>query len=177
MIQSKIHRILACVVFLPSMAFAQEAEGNGVTDTQRQNPFWQASFCCGGHYMVRLDRIASISRHRYVLDGAVVVDEVTVDTNGQALARFYHLEPVTDGIDNDTVRGITDRGRELLNQAATRSGSGVHNMVVKTYPGTTHAKTVEYRLTSKEGLDALYASVRQAWETGKGREANVVQSR
>ena len=38
-------------------------ENPGVTDTAARNPFWQASVG-GGHYMVRIDRIASISRHR-----------------------------------------------------------------------------------------------------------------
>jgi len=158
-------------------AFAQqEEENNGVTDNRSERPFWQVSFCCQGHYMVRLDRIASISRHKYVLDGKVIVDEVTVDTNGQALARFYYLEPITDGIGNDSVRRIADRGREILDQGAARAGSDLQNMVVKQYPQTTHAKMIEYRLTSKERLEALYRSLRRAWESGEGRELNVVQS-
>ena len=41
--------------------------------------------------MVALDRIASVSRHKYVLDGALIIDEVTVDTVGQASARFYFI--------------------------------------------------------------------------------------
>ena len=57
------------------------------------NRFWQATLG-GGHFMVALDRIASVSRQKYVLDGAVIVDEVTVDTVGQALARFYYITPI-----------------------------------------------------------------------------------
>lgn len=143
-----------------------------VTDTASRNPFWQASVG-GGHYMVRLDRIASISRHRYLLDGAVVVDEVTVDTAGQALARFYHLSPVSEAMPGNSAARIAERGRELLDSAAQRSGTDIQNMVVKKYPETTHARTIEYRLETSAQLDSLYQSLRTAWETGRGRVVNV----
>lgn len=150
---------------------APESE-NDVTDTAARNPFWQASVG-GGHYMVRLDRIASISRHRYLLDGAVIVDEVTVDTAGQALARFYHLSPVTDAVGNESIGRLADRGREILEHAAGRANTGVQNMVIKKYPDTTHARTIEYRIETTEQLTALYNSLRTAWESGRGRELNI----
>lgn len=176
MMKVAIHSLAAAAVLISLPASAQESGDNGVSDTATRNPFWQAAFGSGGHYMVRLDRIASISRHRYILDGGILVDEVTVDTSGQALARFYHLEPATAGIDNDSVRRIADRAGEIVNQAASRSGSGLHNMVAKTYPGTTHAKSIEYRLASKAEVDALYASLRRAWESGEGRSLKVAPS-
>jgi hypothetical protein len=43
-------------------------------------------------------------------------------------------------------------------------------MVIKKYPDTSHARTIEYRLLSEKDLSALYASVRNAWETGRGRQ-------
>jgi hypothetical protein len=46
-------------------------------------------------------------------------------------------------------------------------------MVQKTYPDTTHARTVEFRLLSRGELKALYGSVYTAWDTGKGRTFNV----
>src|SRR5690606_9670201 len=70
----------------------QQGESSS-SDTTGPRRFWQANLA-GGHYMVAIDRISSVSRHSYVLDGAVIVDEVTVDTLGQALARFYFLKPV-----------------------------------------------------------------------------------
>ena len=166
--------ILASV---PSSAQTPQPDGgeNGtVTDTETRNPFWQVSVG-GGHYMVRLDRIASISRHRYLLDGAVIVDEVTVDTSGQALARFYHLTPVTDSIGNESVGRLAERGREILEGAAGRAGTDAHRMVVKKYPDTTHARTIEYRIDSVEQLTSIYASLRDAWENGRGREVVVPQ--
>lgn len=62
-------------------------------DKETRNGFWEANLA-GGNYMVALGRISSVSRHRYVLDGTVIVDEVTIDTEGQALARFYFLSPI-----------------------------------------------------------------------------------
>ncbi|MES2437856.1 MAG: hypothetical protein V4584_02230 [Verrucomicrobiota bacterium] len=140
-------------------------------DSPGPNRFWQTSLS-GGHYMVPLDRIVSISRHKYVLDGSLIVDEVTIDTLGQALARFYVISPLTDKAPGDTIQGVADRGRELLDEVAEKAGSDTQNMVVKKYPETTHAKTIEYRLLKEKDLTALYNSVRSAWESGRGRQYN-----
>jgi hypothetical protein len=165
---------LACTV--PSRAQNEPAPAEGgttdkgkTTETPGPNRFWQATLG-GGHFMVALERIASVSRHKYVLDGAVIVDEVTVDTVGQALARFYFITPITDAAPGNTVSGIAARGQELLDKAAERVGTEVHEMVVKKYPVTSHAKSIEYRLLAEKDLNALYASVTNAWETGRGRK-------
>lgn len=131
--------------------------------------FWQATLS-GGHYMVALDRIVSLSRHKYALDGAVIVDEVTVDTVGQALARFYFMSPISDAAPGNTLAGTVKRGQELLDKAAKTMGTDVQNMVIKKYPETTHAKELEYRVQSVAELTSLYASVSAAWESGKGRK-------
>jgi hypothetical protein len=138
-------------------------------DTPGPNRFWQATLE-GGHYMIALDRISSVSRHKYVLDGAVVVDEVTVDSIGQALARFYYFTPITDAAGNSTTTQLANRGRELVDKAAGRANTEVQNMVIKKYPETTHAKTLEYRLLSESDLTSLYNSLRTSWESGKGRK-------
>jgi len=162
----------ACV-FMASPVLGQTPQTDeNITDSPMDVPFWQASLP-GGQYMVRLDRIASISRHRYLLDGAVIVDEVTVDTSGQALARFYHLTPATDAVGSEAVRRVAERGRAVIEQAAGNATSGLQDMVVKKYPETTHAGTIEYRIQSAAQLIALYNSLRTAWETGRGREINI----
>lgn len=138
-------------------------------DSPGPNRFWQATLS-GGHYMVALDRISAVSRHKYLLDGAVIVDEVTVDTLGQALARFYFISPVTDAAPGNAVADLAKRGRELVEKAADRIGTDAQNMVIKKYPETSHAKSIEYRILSEKELTALYASVRSAWETGRGRQ-------
>lgn len=142
---------------------------NKTGDSAGPSRFWQAALS-GGHFMVALDRIASVSRHKYVLDGSLIIDEVTVDTVGQALARFYYITPITDTATETSVAGLADRGRELLDKAADRVGTDVQNMVVKKYPLTSHAKSIEYRILSAGELTALYDSVRSSWETGRGRK-------
>jgi hypothetical protein len=164
------------ILFLASpLATAQNqpappANGEARTeDSEVPNRFWQARMS-GGHFMVALDRI---SRHQYVLNGNAVVDEVTVDTLGQSLARFYFIRPLTDtmtGSNTGAVAGgVAARAQEIVNRGAAIAGTNAHEMVVKTYPDTTHARSIEYRVHSAESLGALYDSVRTAWERGKGR--------
>lgn len=118
--------LFSCLV--PAWAQDQEPAADGTTpekpkagETPGPNRFWQATVN-GGHFMVALDRIASVSRHKYVLDGALIVDEVTVDTVGQALARFYFMTPITDAAPGNSVAGIANRSRELLDKAAAHAG-------------------------------------------------------
>ena len=165
-------------VHAQSAAPAAAANNNNkkINDTEVPNHFWQASVG-GGHYMVSLGSITAVSRHKYLLDGAVVVDEVTVDTTGQSLARFYFLTPISDkltgnGLGNTAAR-IVDRGREIVENKADDAGTDVHNMVVKKFPETTHAHCIEYRLLSAEELSGLFNSVRTAWETGHGRSFSI----
>jgi len=170
----KLFLLTLTVFFVCSSCInAQEATEPGTTDKTGDSPgpsrFWQATLG-GGHFMVALDRIASVSRHKYVLDGALIIDEVTVDTSGQALARFYFITPITDAAPGNAITGLADRGRELIDKASQRTGLDLQNMVVKKYPETSHAKTIEYRILSEAELAALYASVRASWETGRGRK-------
>ena len=51
---------------------------------------------------------------------------------------------------------------QLLQQGAEASGQDVWQKVVKNYPTTTHAKTIEYRIQDKETLTNLYASAEGA---------------
>ena len=143
------------------------------SDSAGANRFWQATLG-GGHYMVALDRISSVSRHKYVLDGTLIVDEVTVDALGQSLARFYFITPISDAVKGNgaaaVVTSAVDRGREMIEKAAGTADTAVHEMVVKKFPETTHAHTVEFRLLSEAELTGLYDSVRAAWESGRGRK-------
>ena len=154
----------------PNAESSDEESNTSETDGPRR--FWQANLP-GGHYMVALDRISDISMHEYLLDGTVIVTEVTIDTTGRALARFYYIEPVTDAGGRDEVTRVVDRGRELLDRAGQKTGSDVHNMAQKSYPATTHAGTIEYRILAKQDLGELYNSLRKAWESGKGRKLTI----
>ncbi|WAC20164.1 hypothetical protein OVA24_02070 [Luteolibacter sp. SL250] len=130
--------------------------------------FWQVRLA-GGEYAVSTERITSVSRHSYVLDGTLLVDEVTIDTTGQALARFYFLSPI--GANNSvggTAGAVMERGKGILDAAGQRTGVETDNMVIKKYPDTTHAKTIEYRLTTQAELTNLFNSAKQAWQSGQG---------
>ena len=161
--------LLACAVQLGAQDAADTTERAG--ESAGPSRFWQATLG-GGHFMVALDRIASVSRHKYVLDSALIIDEVTVDTVGQALARFYFISPITDETLGNAVSDAAKRGRELVEKAAQRAGGDLQDMVMKKYPDTSHAKSIEYRILSEAELSSLYNSVRNAWETGRGRKFN-----
>jgi hypothetical protein len=164
--------LLATAAMLPAQTPSptpQAPTDEKTVDSPGPNRFWQATLP-GGHYMVALDRISSVSRHQYVLDGTLIVDEVTVDSLGQALARFYFITPITDAMNANAATQLASRGKELIDKAAQRAGTGVQDMVMKKYPDTTHARTIEYRLLSEQELGSLYSSVRSSWETGRGRK-------
>jgi hypothetical protein len=173
--------IICLTLLLAPAGLAQQGNNNGNNQDENENVrdaandnrrFWEASLA-GGHYMVALDRISNISMHEYVLDGSLVVNEVTIDTTGRALARFYYIQPVTDTMGGNEVTRVVDKGRQLLERAGQRVGSDVHNMAQKKYPETTHAGTIEYRILDIRDLDALYNSLRKAWESGKGRKITI----
>jgi len=171
MVKNSLFTLLAMILLGAPLAPAQEPAPpeEKASDSSGPNRFWQATLD-GGHYMVALDRISSVSRHRYVLDGTVIVDEVTVDTIGQALVRFYFITPITADTASGAATQLVERGTELVDQAAERAGTDAQNMVVKKYPVTSHAKSIEYRILSEADLTSLYNSVRTSWENGKGRK-------
>ncbi len=149
-----------------------DEDDNQNTTEQSDQPglprFWEAKLG-GGEFVVALSSISSVSRHKYVLDGALIVDEVTIDTTGQALARFYYITPITSGVPGAAASQVAEKALGLVDSAARTAGSDLQNMVIKKYPLTTHAKTVEYRLLSESQLNVLFQSAKTAWQTGKGR--------
>jgi hypothetical protein len=144
---------------------AADAESK-TSESDGPRRFWQANVP-GGNYMVAIDRISSISMQTYMLDAELVVHEVTIDTSGQALARFYYIEPPS--APSAGANQALERGRQALDQLSKRTGNNSANMVVKKYPETTHAKCIEYRLLDMNELNALYKSLKDTWETGRGR--------
>ncbi len=165
-----------CLLAIGVLAFYPSLQVHGQTSASQQarevagpERFWQASIG-EGHFMVLLDRIISISMHQYLMDGGLIVDEVTVDTQGQALTRFYFIAPISKIAPSNPVANLAERGRELADKAAERIGTNAQDMVFKKYPDTTHAKSVEYRITSLAHLKALYSSLKSAWKCGPGCE-------
>lgn len=153
---------------------SQNPTENGDTgNTSNVQGFWQATLP-GGNFVVAVNRITSVSRHRYLLDSALLVDEVTVDTTGQSLARFYFIKPVkAGGTVGDTAEAVLESGKGLFDTGAERAGVDVDNTVIKKYPDTTHARTIEYRISTETQLTSLFNSAKQAWQSGKGGQFTV----
>ena len=140
----------------------------GVNDDQNNIRRWQCTLP-GGEYAVGLGSITSVSKHSYVLDGTLLVTEVTVDTTGTALARFYYIEPITKDTAFNALDRIQKRAEQLRQRGQQRSGTKADEMAQKSYPTTTHARTIEFRIMNEVELNALYRSLYQAWISGKGR--------
>ncbi len=145
------------------------SKDKGYKDDLAEKGFWQGEMP-GGTYLVALSRITSISRHEYLLDGNLIITEVTIDTLGATTLRVYQITPAAQYGTLATGRKIVERGKDLLDRAGQRTGADVNNMVHKQYPATTHSKTIEYRVKDLGTLGALFKSARTAWMSGKGRK-------
>ena len=140
----------------------------GFNDDENRKRRWECSLP-GGEYSVNLGSITSVSKHSYVLDGTLLVTEATVDTTGTALARFYYIEPITKDTTFNALARIQKRAEELRNRGQSRTGTKADEMAQKSYPTTTHARTIEFRIMNEVELNALYGSLYQSWTSGKGR--------
>lgn len=122
----------------------------------------------GGTFVVALSAITSVSSHEYVVDNTARVTEVTVATAGSLIGRFYYLEPNVPEAPGGIGQSAITFMQEKLTEGAERTGSDVWKKVVKSYPASTHAHTVEYRIESKDLLEKLYKNVETAWLRGRG---------
>ena len=131
--------------------------------------FWEV-VTSDGRFVARLDQIASVSQHQYLIDGGIRVYEVTVDTDGVQTARFYYIESVNESSSVTTGSATFNRIKDLANQASEKAGMGnLDSIVTKHYPDTTHAKTSEYRMSNKATIDQIYNHVHRVWAVEKGR--------
>ncbi len=136
----------------------------------QNRPMWRAELP-GGNYDVLLSSIGSVSTHEYVLDRAVTVVEFTIATNTAVVARFYYIEPLKPNAPGGYGQGVLDNVQDKVTEATARvTGTANEPLltgVVKTYPATTHAHTVEYRLQSRDDVTKMFKSVEDAWRQNK----------
>lgn len=130
--------------------------------------FWECETPTG-KFVIRLDQIASVSQHEYIIDGTVKVYELTVDTVGSMIARYYYIEPITAGSPLSIGKATIDRLREVAGEAGSRVGLDTERDVIKHYPDTTHAKTAEFRLQTRENLNQIYQHLHHVWAQERGR--------
>lgn len=127
----------------------------------------------GGTYEVSVRSIVAVTSHEYLVDGIARVTEVNIDTTGLLLARFYFLEPVQPTSPAGLGQATLDKAQELLKQAADKTGQDVWKKVVKHYPTTTHARTVEYRVVAKEDLNKIYEAAEEAFRLQKNKSITI----
>ncbi len=160
--------LLMALLLAPTLAFAQAATPAAGTPLPANTaiPMWRCTLP-GGAYEVALRSIIAVSTHEYIVDGVARVTEVNIDTAGSLLARFYYLEPNTPNAPTSIGAATLEKTQQLLSAGSDTTGQDAWKKVVKNYPATTHAHTVEFRLTSKDQAQALYKSVETAFRTGK----------
>jgi hypothetical protein len=173
-------RAFLLLLVLATSAFAQQSGGTSggttsptgsATPTPAPTPaptrnLWSCN-TPGGNYQVLVSAMLSVSTQEYIVDGAARVTEVNIDTQGQFAVRFYYIEPATVSGPGGIGAATLGKVQDVLSQAADRSGSDVWKKVVKSYPTTTHARTIEYRVGSKDSLTKIFTSAAGAQGTGK----------
>jgi hypothetical protein len=173
-------RILLTLLALGMTALAQTRSGSGTTTpgatptpTPTPTPtaaatrnLWRCTLP-GGSYQVLVSAILSVSSHEYVVDGSARVTEVNIDTNGSLAVRFYFIEPAVTAGPGGIGAATIGKVQGILTEAAERSGSDSWKKVVKSYPITTHARTVEFRVGSKDSLTRILTSASNSQATGK----------
>jgi hypothetical protein len=161
----------ASIVFL-ALAVTMRAQTPSPTESPSPTPtsrlpIWRCELP-GGTYEVALRAIVSVSMHEYVVDGVARVNELNIDTQGNMAARFYYLEPTAAKSPLGVGQSAIDRISDLAKEAGQRVGAEeIWQRVVKSYPTTTHAHTIEYRVESEDQLKQIFTSAQGAFESGK----------
>lgn len=155
--------LVGAALFSGALAMAQDDGQQNQQQTSGRLPAWRAELP-GGTYTVALRAITSVSLQEYVVDNVGRVTELNIDTSGNALARFYYVEPLTPESPMGVGQSTINKVQEMAEEAADRTGqSEVWKRVVKNYPTTTHAHTIEYRVDSREKLEKLFRSADNAF--------------
>jgi hypothetical protein len=141
-------------------------------DEVTRDGLWDARLK-GGNYIVRCNAIIALSKHEYLSDGVARVVEVNLTLNSAQIIRFYFLEPYKPETGSNMVASGTqalDKAKGLFDQAAGRVAPGITDpKVVKNYPTSTHAHTVEFVLKDEATLNSLFGSLERSLRTGQGR--------
>lgn len=157
-------KLLLVLLATAATAFAQEpAASPSPSPTRLQRGVWQADLP-GGKYIVRLSAITSVSIHEYIVDNAARVTEVNIGTSGSEMVRFYVIEPNVPKAPGNIGQSVIDKAEEKANELLNRTKMDeTWSKVMKSYPTTTHAHTIEYRLPTRDTLDKLFESIQDSW--------------
>jgi len=168
-------RFLLVLATLVYVAVAQTSTTPTPTPQPAVNtgkPIWRCNLP-GGIYQVLSSAIVSVSSHEYMVDGVARVMEVNVDTSGHLAVRFYFIEGAVTSGPGGLGAATLSKVQSVLTEAAERSGTEAWKKVVKSYPATTHARTVEYRVGGKDSLNKIFASATRCMTAGKSEELTI----
>lgn len=145
----------------------------------RRGNIWKCTLP-GGTYEVAIGTITAISTSQYVVDGGIHITELTIDTGGNTQCRIYCMQTLAQaqaqgvsqaqgGAAQAAVDSATQRTQDAVDRVSSVMGGGsalsdtINTTVVKNYPTSTHAHTVEYRVATPAQLDDIFKSVEAAW--------------
>ena len=165
------------LAIVPPLAAQQPPNNNNNNQQNNQPPpkplnfpLWKAELP-GGDYIIARNSINAVSTQTYLLDGVARVTEVNISTAGVFQPRFYYLEMLSAKAPANIpgAQAVLDHAKEIAEQAANDASPDDQpwQKVVKNYPATTHAGTIEYRLDTAEQLQKLFESVKRTWLTGR----------
>lgn len=140
-------------------------------------------------FLARVDNVNSISLQEYVA-GAFRVREICVDiANSPLQLRIYHMESM-DALTamSEAAAAANPVGISIpelppaLKALQEKVKTPVDNVVattptIKDYPVTTHARTIEYKIASKDDLIDLYNALSERWLNPGPKSASGSSSR
>ena len=167
-------RLILSLAFLAAtpLVRAQNPSATPAPATPSAIPLFKATMP-GGSYTVAVRNIISVSSHEYLVDAAARVTEVNIDTTGSILVRFYYIEPATPNLPSGLGAAAVEKAQQLFQQGADKAGVDAWKKVVKNYPTTTHARTVEYRLGTKEDVEKVYKAAEESLRMQKDKQVKV----
>ncbi len=130
-------------------------------------PVWEFQ-APGGHYSVRLDRISSVSWHSYLIEGGSRVTEMNLGEHaGSHFLRIYAIDAVGASDESSKPTDTTsDATAGKIEESTSRQEPW--EKVVKDYPATTHAHTVEFRVTDASLVKSIFGQALAAFASQKG---------
>ncbi|MDQ3622097.1 MAG: hypothetical protein M3463_06370 [Verrucomicrobiota bacterium] len=169
--------LLAAALLLPLGLRAQTAAPTPApapssSQTSTQKPLLQVKLPAGT-YQVASGAIIAVASHEYLVDGAARVTEVNVDTAGSLLARFYYIEPNTPQSPIGLGTATIEKAQQMLKEGAASAGQDSWKRVIKNYPTTTHARTVEYRVVNKEDLQKIFEAADEAFRFNRNKSVTI----
>jgi len=121
--------------------------------------------------------IHSISKQEYITSGFRVV-EINIVTAGNGLLRIYYSRALrlgelqaamSDGASAAGVPSIIQRSplppgvQQMANRASGVAEAMTSDTVMKEYPLATHARTIEYRIQTRDELLDLFDKLQKHW--------------